>query len=57
MQHWRNSHNENLKLWINAFGKFLDICYLSVKDDKIDRMETKLIQMWHPETNTQKQRK
>ncbi|WP_423908624.1 GIY-YIG nuclease family protein [Candidatus Spongiihabitans sp.] len=56
-QHWRNSHNENLRLWIKAFGAFLDICYLSVKDNRIDKMETKLIQIWHPETNISKQRR
>ncbi len=56
-QEWRNSHNQNLKLWISAFGEFLDICYLPVKDGKIDRMETKLIRMWHPETNISKQRR
>lgn len=57
IQEWRNSHNENLKCWITVFGKFLDICYLPVKDGKIDKMETRLIQKWHPETNILKQRR
>lgn len=53
MQEWRNSHNENLSLWIKSFGEFLDICYLPVKDGKINKMETRLIKMWRPETNIQ----
>lgn len=57
IQEWRDSHNPNLRLWISAFGKFLDICYLPVKEGKIDRMETKLIRIWHPETNILKQRR
>lgn len=57
MQEWRNSHNENLKKWMHAFGKFLDICYLQVRESRIDRMETLMIQMWHPETNVLKQRR
>ena len=56
-QEWRNSHNANLKLWINEFGEFLDICYLPVKDGRIDKVETTLIRMWHPETNISKQRR
>ena len=56
-QEWSNSHNPNLNLWINAFSDFLDICYLSVNNDKIDRMETRLIRMWHPETNILKQKR
>ncbi len=57
MQEWRGSHNEKLKSWINVFGKHLDICYLSAKYDKIDKLETRLIQMWHPETNILNQRR
>lgn len=55
MQHWLKSDNPNLKLWIQAFGKHLDICYLPVKDSKIDKMETRLIHVWHPEINILKQ--
>ena len=56
VQEWRNSHNADLKLWIQAFGDFLDICYLPIKaHKKIDKIETKLIQMWKPETNIRKQ--
>lgn len=54
--HWRRSHNPGLRLWITEFGEYLDICYLSVKDEKIDKMETRLIRAWRPETNIQKQR-
>lgn len=57
MQEWRDSHNKNLKLWIRVFGKHLDICYLPVKDKQVNRIETKLIRMWHPETNILKQKR
>lgn len=50
-QQWLNSRNPDLKLWIDAFSKSLDICYLSVEDGKIGKVEKKLIQMWYPETN------
>jgi len=56
-QEWCDSHNPRLKLWIRAFGKSLDICYLSVKDSKIDKLETRLIRMWRPETNKLKQKR
>lgn len=55
MQEWSKSHNSKLRLWIRAFGKFLDICYLPVKESKIDRVESRLIKMWRPETNIRKQ--
>ena len=57
MQHWRGAGNKKVALWISAFGKFLDICYLPVKDGKIDRTETRLIHMWDPEINVQKKRR
>lgn len=56
-QEWLSPHNENLKSWINAFGNDLDICYLSVKNNKIDRVETRLIRMWNPETNIRKRKR
>lgn len=49
--HWNGSHSEVLKLWIKAFGETLDLCYLSVKSDKIDRFEKRLIGLWKPEAN------
>ena len=57
MQEWRASHNERLKRWIKVYGNSMDVCYLQVNDDRIDKMETRLIQKWHPETNIMKKRK
>ncbi|MDA8009044.1 MAG: hypothetical protein MPK75_04925 [Alphaproteobacteria bacterium] len=57
MQEWQNSHNANLKLWMRVYGDSLEICYLPVKDEKIDRMESKLIRMWNPTTNIRKKRR
>ena len=51
--HWRGSHNEILKLWIQVFGESLDVCYTSVKKDKIDTFERRLIKAWKPEANKQ----
>jgi len=51
LQHWCDTGNHNRTLWIRAFGKSLDICYLPVKYGKIDKMEKRLIHAWHPETN------
>lgn len=59
-QEYHDSHNDNLKLWIKLFPQYLEICYLTVPYDKIhdvDRLETKLIRLWNPETNKNKQRK
>ncbi len=54
-QEWANSHNKTLKMWISAFGNFLDFCYLPVSQrGKIDRMETMLIRAWNPEANIRK---
>lgn len=53
-QHWRKSHNLELRLWIDEFGEFLDVCYISVECKKrIDRMEKRLIRAWDPEANIQ----
>lgn len=57
-QEWANSHNPALKQWIAAFGEFLEVCYLPVKNrGKIDRMETMLIRAWSPEANIKKQKR
>lgn len=53
-QHWLGSHNPGLRLWIKGFGTFLDVCYLPVdRAEKINKMETRLIRAWRPETNIQ----
>ena len=49
--HWRKSHNEILRLWIEAFGDNLDVCYMSVENHRIDSLERRLIKTWKPEAN------
>lgn len=56
MGHWRSSHNLRLKLWIQAFGSDLDICYFAVSKDKIDIQERRLIRLLRPEANIQHNR-
>ena len=59
-QEYGDSHNKNLKSWIKLFPQYLEICYLIVPHDRIqeiDRLETRLIRLWNPETNKKKQRK
>ena len=55
-EHWRGSHNETLKLWIQAFGENLDVCYTPTVRDKIDTYERRLIKAWKPEANKQHNR-
>ena len=50
------SHNETLKLWIRAFGEYLDVCYTEVQPSKINRFERRLIRLWRPEANKQHNR-
>lgn len=56
LEHWRDSHNEVLKLWIQAFGNTLDVCYTSAEKNKIDTFERRLIKAWKPEANKQHNR-
>ena len=51
--HWRGSHNETLKLWIQVFGSTLDVCYMSAERSRIDTLERRLIKTWRPEANIQ----
>jgi len=52
--HWRGvSSNDTLQLWLKAFASHMDFCYISVKQDYIDRWERRLIRRWHPEANKQ----
>ena len=55
--HWRNADNEKLRLWIQALGARIKICYLPLERGKIDKCETRLIRVWNPEANIQKKRK
>lgn len=54
--HWRESHNKTLRLWIQAFGDNLDVCYTSTERRKIDTFERRLIKAWKPEANKQHNR-
>ena len=54
--HWRDSHNETLRLWIRAFGEYLDVCYMYVDPSDIDCFERRLITLWRPEANEQHNR-
>ena len=55
-QEFKNSHNPKLRRWIKYFGKHLEICYNDTTHNP-DRLETKLIHLFNPETNDRKQRK
>lgn len=55
--YWKgDSHNETLKLWIRAFGDYLDVCYTEVQPSKINGFERRLIRLWRPEANKQHNR-
>ena len=50
--HWRESHNKILTQWLGACPKAdIDVCYRSIKTEKIDRLEKRLIRLWKPEAN------
>lgn len=51
LSHWDKSHSEKLTLWLNAFGKDIDVCYRETDVTKIDRLEKLLIRKWKPEAN------
>ena len=55
-QHWRGSHNETLRLWMAAYGEYLDVCFAPVARNKIDAIERRLIRLWRPEANVQHNR-
>ncbi|MDA8002488.1 MAG: hypothetical protein MPL62_14515 [Alphaproteobacteria bacterium] len=52
-----NSDIPKLKKWLPAFSESTDICYLPVKEGRIDKMEALPIRMWRPETNHRKQKR
>ena len=51
LAHWRGSHNEILRLWIQVFGDHLIICYREVESVLIGGLEDRLIKRWKPEAN------
>ena len=52
-QHWQGSHSGRLRLWMDAYGEYLDICYASVARNRIRTVERRLIRLWKPEANVQ----
>lgn len=53
-QHFRNCHNDDLKLWISVYGVQLKFCYLEVmKKESVDFLEQKFIYRLQPMTNKQ----
>lgn len=53
-QHYRNCHNDYLKLWINVYGKRLKFCYLRLNNHKrVGFIERKFIYRLQPMTNKQ----
>lgn len=55
-QHWRGSHNEKLRLWMEAYGEHLDVCYEPIARNRIATIERRLIRLWRPEANVQHNR-
>lgn len=52
LQEWRNSHNEELRDWIQEFGEHLDVYYFEVtKYNLIRRIEARLIRWFKPLAN------
>ena len=51
LKHWRGSHSQRLRWWIQAFGDNLTICYREVEAGTIDRLELRLIKRWNPDVN------
>ncbi len=59
-QEYENSHNSQLKEWIECFRNSLKIRYLTVPSSKIcdiNKLEKKFISLWNPETNIINRRK
>lgn len=54
-QHYRNCHNDGLKLWIEVYGCQLQFCYLELQKNKsrVDFLEKKFIYRLQPMTNIQ----
>ena len=55
-QHWRYSHNETLRLWMDAYGDHMEVCYAPVARNRIRTIERRLIRLWRPEANVQHNR-
>ena len=55
-QHWRDKRNQKLRLWMDAYGEHLDVCYATVARCRIGNMERRLIRLLQPEANEQHKR-
>ena len=49
-EHWNACENPVLKDWLDAYAKYVEICYLE-KPRNIGRLEEKLIRKWNPKAN------
>ncbi|SMN12389.1 hypothetical protein SPBRAN_836 [uncultured Candidatus Thioglobus sp.] len=52
-QHYRNCHNDDLKLWIEVYGCKLQFCYLELQKNRVDFLERKFIYRLQPIANIQ----
>lgn len=52
-QHWRHSHNETLRLWIEGYRPELRFEYRLTPPVRLSTVEEHLIQRLQPETNIQ----
>ena len=46
----------DVRLWIQVYGAYLDLCYAEVERNRIEALERRLIRMWNPEANVQHKR-
>ena len=52
-QHWKGSHNSNLRLWIETKGSELSVWFQAIQNcGSIDQVERYCIQRFQPVTNT-----
>lgn len=50
-QHWHKSHNEELRLWIDAYRADLHFDYRATDPERLAHEEQRFIRRLHPETN------
>lgn len=50
-QHWQKSHNEGLRLWIDAYRADLRFDYRETEPERLIHEERRFIRRLHPETN------
>lgn len=54
-EHWKDTHSDGLKMWLEGCPESITVCCWEVKGDKmwLKRVQDRLIYKWHPETNIQ----